>query len=110
MGTNYTLDKISSAVNANSVPGVPGTHVSGSTYRVSAAFGISPGHVQFLASADGRYDGKPTTATAGDHEWQHTHQWRQGSFPFTYMWDLLTKGQKSTRWEKEADDAAEAGC
>jgi len=41
-------------VNENSVPGMPGPHVSGSTYRGSAALGISPGHIQFQTSAGGQ--------------------------------------------------------
>lgn len=59
----------------------------------------------------GRYDGKPTNATLGDHERQHTYQWKLGGyFVATYVYDLATKGQAGVRWEKQADNAASAGC
>lgn len=51
--TNCILGQVSQAANENRVPGVPGSYVSGSIYEVSTA-GISPRHIQFLASSDGR--------------------------------------------------------
>jgi RHS repeat-associated protein len=61
--TRCSLGQVSAAVNQNSVPGVPGHHVSGASYRVSA-FGYSPGSILFHASPSGR---KFANFTRGDH-------------------------------------------